>query len=195
MRILAATMVLFLFVSIYTSCEQNRKGSNHQEPPFKSVSYYFSPDEIDSLRTDIVSFVGRKPAQATALTRFEPQFRRYYINLAKDYNLYWYNISGNVHTVYLSRPARSLEGNRRGVLATFERNNENRIVNFREILNTVVSDEDRIRQLGEQLMTAFLLKKNFDSLLLNRSIVEWPDSALTYDTILFEWRYVPYQVQ
>lgn len=177
-------------IGLLFSCGENRKNLRQNEHPYKSFSYYYGENEIDSLLTDIVTFIGRKPAQATSATRFETQFRDYYNNLSKNFIPYYYSIDGKLHTFYLSRPSRALDGNRRGVLGTFERNENGKIVNLRELLNTVTGDETRIKMLGEQLMTAYLLNQSFDSVLLNRSIVEWPDSTLKYDTVVFEWRYV-----
>lgn len=185
------TLLAFLALNGFLfSCGENRKNQKQNELPYNSFSYYYGEDELDLLLTDIVTYIGRKPAQATSLSRFDQQFRDYYSNLSKSFIPYFYRIDGNRHIFYLSRPARALEGNRRGVLGTFERNEHGQIVNFRELLNTVTGDEARIEKLGEQIMTAFLLKQGYDSLLVNPGIVEWPDSNLKYDTVVFEWRYV-----
>ena len=180
---------------ILHSCNGSGVKKDKSTPPYHPASYYFGDSKRDSLLVDLVTYIGRKPAQATVITRFEPQFREYYTNMAKNYILYFYSINDDVHTFYLSRPARSLEGNRRGVLGTFRQDEDGRITGFREVLNTVIANEERIRQLGEQIMSAYLLNLKFDSLLLNPSIVEWPDNTLKYDTTVFEWRYVPYEVQ
>lgn len=183
------------FVLLLTSCNAISRNKKQDELPYKNVSFYYGDQERDTLLVDLVTYIGRKPSQATVISRFDPEFREYYINLAKNFIIYYYHVGGDVHTFYLSRPARSLEGNRRGVLGSFKRNSDGKIVAFREILNTVVGDEDRIRQLGETLMSAYLLKQDFESLMLNQSLVEWPDSLLRYDTTVFEWRYVEYTLQ
>lgn len=179
----------------FASCGRQIRKEDKTSSPYKTISFYYGDAERDSLLVDLVTYIGRKPSQATSTSRFEPQFREYYANMAKNYTLYFYNIDGDMHTFYLSRPARSLDGNRRGVLGTFKRDAAGKITGFREVLNTVIADEERIRQLGEQIMSVFLLNQQFDDLLLNRSIVEWPDSSLKYDTLVFEWRYVPLDVQ
>lgn len=188
-------LLALLAVILYASCSEPAKKEEKASSPYNTITYYFGDEERDSLLVDLVTYIGRKPAQATATTRFEPQFREYYINMAQNFTLYFYNIDGEVHTFYISRPARSLDGNRRGVLGTFKRDETGKITGFREVLNTVIADEERIRQLGEQVMSAYLLNQQFDELLLNRNIVEWPDGALKYDTAVFEWRYVPLDVQ
>lgn len=175
----------------FASCGRSIIKEEKTSSSFKTISFYYGDAERDSLLVDLVTYIGRKPAHATANTRFEPQFREYYINMAKNFTLYFYNIDGEVHTFYLSRPARSLDGNRRGVLGTFKRDAAGKITGFREVLNTVIADEERIRQLGEQIMSAYLLNQQFGDLLLNHNIVEWPDSFLKYDTAVFEWRYTP----
>ncbi|MCE1202174.1 MAG: hypothetical protein LWX09_08775 [Bacteroidia bacterium] len=189
-----ALLALLAFL-LFASCSGPANKEQKVSSPYNDINYYYGDAERDSLLVDLVTYIGRKPAQATATTRFEPQFREYYINMAKNFTLYFYNIDGEVHTFYLSRPARSLDGNRRGVLGTFKRDAAGKITGFREVLNTVIADEERIRQLGEQIMSAFLLNQQFDDLLLNRNIVEWPDSLLKYDTAVFEWRYVPLDLQ
>lgn len=196
MKTLINTNILLIasLFFVFASCGGAKKEQD-KDLPFKNISYYYGDAERDTLLVDLVTFIGRKPAQATASSRFEPQYRGYYTDLAKGFTLYYYSINGPVHTFYLSRPARSPQGNRRGVLGTFRRDENGKIVAFREVLNTTVGDEERIRQLGEKLMSAFLLNQNMDQLLADRSIVEWPDSMLYYDTLMFEWRYVPYEVQ
>lgn len=188
-------LLALLAVLLFASCSGPANKEQKVSSPYNDINYYYGDAERDSLLVDLVTYIGRKPAQATASTRFEPQFREYYINMAKNFTLYFYNIDGEVHTFFLSRPARSLDGNRRGVLGTFKRDAAGKITGFREVLNTVIADEERIRQLGEQIMSAFLLNQQFDDLLLNRNIVEWPDSLLKYDTAVFEWRYVPLDLQ
>lgn len=190
--------ILKLIVLIISSglmigaCAGNESRKSNASMPYHLVSEYYSEAERDSLLVEIVTFIGRKPAQASALSRFEPQFRSYYSNLSKNFILYYYSVNGDRHTFYLSRPARSSDGNRRGVLGTFRKDGEGKIIDFREVLNTIVSDEERIRELGEQLMLSYLTGQRFDEMLKDRSIVEWPDSMLYYDTTVFEWRYVPY---
>lgn len=189
------TLSAAFIIAMLAACNQTNKKTTAQEPAFRPVSYYYGEAERDTLLVDLVTYIGRKPPHATAHTRFEPQFRTYYTDLAKNFTLYYYSVQNDLHTFYLSRPARTLEGNRRGVLGTFRRNEEGKIVDFREVLNTVAGDEERIRQLGRQLMEAFLTKNGFDELLNNRNLIEWPDSSLKYDTTVFEWRYVPYAIE
>jgi len=153
------------------------------------IEKYFSADQTDTLLTDMVTFIGVKPRTATNQTRFEPEFRPYYIQYSSQFKMVFLfvNEEGD-HYYYLIRPARSTMGNTRGVGGRFRFENE-KITDFEEIFNTPVFAEERLIEIGETLFLEMIETGIVDKYLGNMLFIEWPDERLKYHKGLNEWRY------
>ena len=131
-KIIACILLLTM-----ASCafKQNKNG---QEQNHYSVLNFFSQQVADSLLVNLVTFIGRKPPLATSTSRFDAEFRTYYINYASEFDLVFYHVSAEgIHYYYLIRPARSVLGNSRGVGGTFIFD-EQGISQFQELFKTPV---------------------------------------------------------
>jgi hypothetical protein len=155
------------------------------------VENYYSTAEIDTLLVDFVSYIYKKPSVATWATKFNPEFRKYYINHTDRFEIIYYTIINDIHYYYLLRPARNEEGfQQRGVGGLFMRNASNTIVEFEEVFNTVIMSPDSLIKVGYHLFDELTKTNTIDNFVNERSIVEWPDGSLFYSKEKKEWRYV-----
>lgn len=185
-------VILVISVLVLSAC---RSGKKAEQPlaPIGMEQYapgkYFSPQEGDSLMVDLVTYIGVKPGGATSQTRFEPRFRTYYTQQAKQFKMLFLHKSEEaLYYYYLLRPARDLKGDRRGVGGRF-RMEDGRIECFEELFNTPAGDEESLGHIGESLFPELVKEGNADRFLGNNQYIEWPDERLKYDKELHEWRY------
>lgn len=151
----------------------------------------FFPEAVaaDSLLTDMVTYIGRKPPLATSLTRFDREFREYYIHYSGEFRpIYFFLATDGTHYYYLSRPARSTRGNRRGVGGFFFMEDA-QITGFQELFNTYVMTEEELEEIGWTLFRSMVENGHVDDFTGNDQYIEWPDERLKYNKELFEWRY------
>ncbi len=154
------------------------------------ISNYFDQTMIDSLLVTAVTYIGRKPVMATSFTRFDQEFRAYYVGYAPQFSFFLYHISpDSLHSFYMIRPARSLEGNARGVLGQFRMKDEFKLYDFEEILNTRIKPQPELKKIGLILFEELIQKGNVDAMIADTSMVEWPDGRLKYHKEMHEWRY------
>jgi len=143
----------------------------------------------DSLLVDVVTYMGVKPRTANWENRTEPIFRKYYIHHAQEYSFHKYFIDENqTHFFYMIRPARHIDGNRRGVGGFLKLDENFQITDYEEIFITKVFDEDYLKQIADDLFMA-LINNDLESYLKNREMIEWPDGRLKYHRQKREWRY------
>ena len=188
-----------IVITLVTACsQQENEGQNSFEFTAADsawaaqyhISNYYDQPIADTLLVNAVTFIGRKPALATSETRFDSEFRGYYIELAKNFSYFLYHISpDSLHSFYMIRPARSLEGTTRGVLGQYRLSADSSIYDFVEILNTRIKTRKELQKIGLMLFEELIDKGNVDAMISDTSLVEWPDGRLKYDTRLNEWRY------
>jgi hypothetical protein len=155
-----------------------------------NILYYFSEDAADTILVNAVTFIGRKPPLATSETRFNPEFREYYIEYSGSFSFFLYHIGNDsTHYFYMIRPARSIEGNRRGVIGKFRMDDDMSLFEFEEFANTRIKSEQELKKTGITLFRELLENGNIRKHLPDTAIIEWPDSRLKYDKIKNEWRY------
>jgi hypothetical protein len=152
-------------------------------------NFFTEAAEADSLLTDMVTYIGRKPPLATSLTRFEETFREYYIHYSREFRPIFFVITpDDTHYYYLSRPARSTRGNRRGVGGFFFME-DGQIRGFQELFNTYVMTGEELEEIGWTLFRSMVENGHVDDFIGNDQYIEWPDERLKYNKELFEWRY------
>lgn len=189
-----------LLVAIFFSCQQPGSKVNDlsremitQDSLYAAqhdILNYFSPDDADTILVNAVTFVGKKPALATSVTRYNPEFREHYIEYSDSFSFFLYHISDDsTHYFYMIRPARSLEGNRRGVIGKYRMNDDLSLYDFEEFANTLIKSEEELKSTGITLFRELLEKGNIDKYLPDTLFIEWPDDRLKYDKNKNEWRY------
>jgi hypothetical protein len=155
------------------------------------VENYYSSSDIDTLLVDFVAYIYKKPSMANYETKFNPEFRQYYINNTDRFEIVYYCIKEGVHYYYLLRPARNEEGfKQRGVGGMFKRNLNNEIVDFEEVFNTVIMSADSLKNVGYHLFAQLSTAGEINEFINDRSIIEWPNGSLFYSKEKHEWRYV-----
>jgi hypothetical protein len=192
---------LVLFVSVlFFACDGSdnsvikAKQSFHVEQAKQEfdVAKIFDSQTLDTVLTNMVTYIYRRPAVATNETRTNPEFREYYAKNASLFSFeYLFTDEDNTYYYYLIRPARSLEGNIRGVGGKFTLNPEDlSLTTFEETFNTYISSRDTLLKWGYELMKSMIADKAHEEMLIEDSRVEWPDNRLKYHLERREWRYV-----
>ncbi|MBX2968791.1 MAG: hypothetical protein KF803_05435 [Cyclobacteriaceae bacterium] len=153
-----------------------------------SVNYYYSSTERDSLLTDIITYIYVQPQQATWQSRFDQQFRKYYVSQLSKFNFekYWVADDG-WHYYYIIRPARSAQGTIRGVGGRLKLDENKSISEFEEIFNTPVGDLPELRTKGNELFKWMIKHGHINEYVNNPDFVEWPNEQTYYDTVRHEW--------
>jgi hypothetical protein len=189
-----------LLVAIFFACQQPGSKVNDlgreittQDSLYAAqhdILNYFSKDDADTVLVNAVTFIGKKPALATSETRFNPEFRKHYIGYLGSFSIFLYHISDDsTHYFYMIRPARSLEGDRRGVIGKYRMNSDLSLRDFEELANTRIRPEEKLKMFGIILFRELLEKGNIVKYLPDTSLIEWPDDRLKYDKFKNEWRY------
>ncbi len=153
------------------------------------IDRYIENERQDSLMTSIVTYMGVKPRRTDWQTRLEPQYRSFYAEQAKEYSFYRYFADEKgTHYFYIIRPARHPMGNRRAVGGKYILDEQMNLHSYEEVFVTQVLEEEYLKEIADDLFTAFV-NDQFEKYLNNRLIIEWPDDRLKYDTLKKEWRY------
>ncbi len=173
-----SAFLLFISLLIF-SCRSN---SN-------KVSNYFYKSECDTLLTNIITYIYVKPPYANNATRFQAQFRKYYIESLPKFSLENYFISSDsTHYFFLIRPVGNTLKYRRGVLGKFRLKKGTLMpTDFEEIINTPHLEENLVKERGTFLFQELIKTGNLNKYLGMKHYIEWPDSMLVYDRKLNEW--------
>ena len=156
------------------------------------VSGYVTSLKRDTLLADIITYIYVRPTYSEWHTRFNPQFRKYYVNQIEKFRFEKYFVDDKgIHYYYLIRPARSAEGSIRGVGGMFRLNEKGKIVSFREVFNTPIATLPELQQRGEELFNRMIKHGNVDDYLKHPDYIEWPDKITYYDTIQYQWLVKP----
>ena len=157
-----------------------------------AVHHYHTEEEADSLLVDIITYVYVRPQYADWKTRFEPKFRKYYVSQLDKFRFEKYFVDEHgVHYYYLIRPARSAQGNIRGVGGTFRLDETGKIIEFKEVFNTPVAALPDLQKRGDELFRRMVRHGNVDDYLRHPDYIEWPDAMTYYDTLQHEWLVKP----
>jgi hypothetical protein len=158
------------------------------------VGKYYSNAERDTLLTNIITYIYVKPAYASNATRFQAQFRKYYVQSLPKFSIENYFIaSDSTHYFFLIRPVGNTIKYRRGVLGKFKLKNSTVAssslmpTDFEEIVNTPHLTEVLVKERGAFLFKELIKKGNLDKYLGMKDYIEWPDSMLVYDRNINEW--------
>ncbi len=153
---------------------------------------HFSQPQADTLLADIITYVYVRPTGADWNTRFNPEFRPYYVKNIPNFKFdKLYRDKSGAYYFFMIRPARSASGTIRGVGGKFTLGEEGRITSFTEVFNTPVGDISEVRKKGYRLYEHMIAKGNVDEYLLNEEYLEWPNAWTYYDTLRHEWLVKP----
>jgi hypothetical protein len=155
------------------------------------VHQWFPGDTADTLLTNMVTWIYKRPTEAINQDRSDPRFRYWYLRHTPQFtHLYHHLAADGTHWFYLIRPARSVHGDLRGVGGRFRTNAKLEMLDFEEVFNTPIMPRADLERTGLLLFEEMLANGNVDKYLADRSLIEWPDDRLKYDKDRREWRYV-----
>ena len=174
---------IFLFSSIIflASCHEK------DEP-----AYYFSQSQQDSLLTNIITFVAENAPGSTDSTRFQEQFKAYYVQKLANFSLEKLEKSENgFYYFLLNRPVGHLTQYRRGVVGKFKlKEGSLQPFEFEEVVNTPHLDPETMRVRSSFLFRELVKKNQLNEYVSLKHYVEWPDSTLQYGKKYNRWYYV-----
>lgn len=155
------------------------------------MEQYFPGTAKDSLLANMVTFIFKRPTSAINLDRTQPQFRAYYVKQLPTFQHAYHTVDADsTHWFYLIRPARSVEGDKRGVGGWFRTNEAMDMVEFVEVFNTRIMPEHELLDKGLDLFEHMVANSDVETHPQRAPWVEWPDERLKYDREKREWRYV-----
>lgn len=193
------TLIFFLVAVILVACsgqEQNKENKT-EEFELEKVKYVNTiKSKLDSvnyqnLLTDLATRIMRKPDAATWQTKFNPEFRNYFVQKSQELEWVADHAAGDTTYVYLIRDGKA--GNtqsNRGVGARLILDGANKIEFFEELFVTKIVDRLTLEGIGQRFIAAVEAGKTAESFIdSNTGSVEWPDGRLFYSVEKSEWRY------
>ena len=151
------------------------------------MNTYFDKAQQDSLLTNIVTYIYSKAPQSSNQTRFQPQFRKFYVDVLPKFSIENYYVApDSTHYFFVIRPVGSLPF-KRGVIGRYKLTRNLKPVDFEEVVNTPHLDEEMLKERGKFLFTELIKNGNLDKYLPMKHYVEWPDANLIYDKKQNEW--------
>ncbi len=158
------------------------------------ISKYYNESQRDTLLANMITYIYTKPTYATNATRFQAQFRKYYVESLPKFSLENYFIApDSTHYFFLIRPVGNTLKYRRGVLGKFKLKQATVAAgslmptDFEEIINTPHLDEAIVKERGTFLFKELIKNGNLNKYLAMKHYIEWPDSMLVYDKKINEW--------
>lgn len=166
------------------SC-QHKTGSKND------FSFYFSESERQDVLAKIISYVYIAPPQTDKSKRFLPIHRSFYLKEADKFTVtrFFKNEEGK-YFFYLVRPARNVNGYKRGVAGSFTLSENMEIDFFEEVFVTKMISESDVINFGNIIFDDFISTDG--SLVLNpvrEDFIEFPSTMSQYDSIQKEWTY------
>ncbi len=151
------------------------------------VNNYFDKAQQDTLLTNIVTYIYNKAPQSDNKTRFQPQYRSFYVAALPKFSIENYYIApDSTHYFFVIRPVGNMPY-KRGVIGRYKLGKNLMPVDFEEVVNTPHLDEKLVKERGKFLLTQLIKNGNLNKYLPMKDYVEWPDANLVYDKQLNEW--------
>ncbi|MFN3487781.1 MAG: hypothetical protein ACK4YV_01535 [Emticicia sp.] len=176
--------LISLLAAMIFSCQSNKY----------DVSNYFSNNQRDTLLTNIVTYVFTKAPSATNETRFDAQYRQFYVKSLPNFRIEKYHQTPDGwNYFFMIRPVGNSSKYKRGVLGKFRLKKATVATDslmpeaFEEVANTPHLEEKILIERGNFLFQELIKKGNLDSYLAMKHYIEWPDATLVYDKKLNEW--------
>ncbi|MDZ7898805.1 MAG: hypothetical protein U5N85_12400 [Arcicella sp.] len=179
-------IILISFITTFIfSCQSKNAKSN--------VS--FSDSQRDSLLTNIITYIYIPAPKATQQTKFEPQFRDFYVKNSSKFTLK--NLEKSPDGWYYFLVIRPVAGGKmfkRGVLGKFKlKENSVMPTEFEEVANTPHLKEGIVQERSNYLFQELVKNGNLNAQMPMKQYIEWPDEHLAYDKKNNEWKVVkPY---
>jgi len=156
-----------------------------------AVEQFYPGTAKDSLLANMITFIYKRPTTAINLDRTLPRFRAYYVEQLPTFTHAYHHVAADgTHWYYVIRPARSVDGDKRGVGGWFRTNETMEMLEFAEVFNTRIMPEHELWDKGLDLFEHMVAHGDVEDHPQRAPWVEWPDERLKYDLDKREWRYV-----
>lgn len=157
------------------------------QPDKYQVSTYFDKAQQDTLLANIVTYIYSKAPQSSNQTKFQPQFRNFYVAALPKFSIENYFIGpDSTHYFFVIRPVGNLP-HKRGVIGRYKLGKNLMPIHFEEVVNTPHLEEKLVKERGRFLFNELIKNDNLDKYLTMKHYVEWPDANLVYDKEQNEW--------
>lgn len=158
------------------------------ELPFE-LEEFIPSDLHDSLLTDLIVRIYRRPPGSNQNSRFEDRFRSWYVNHLPRFDWMAHQFEDDNHFFLMKRPARNIHGHVRTVGGIFQLNSDNKITYFQEVFNTPMLPEHEARVKGALIFKQWKETGHIGQYFGNSAYVEFPDERTYYNPELLEWSY------
>jgi len=154
--------------------------------------YYSTKQEQDSLLTSIVTYIFEKPTEASWKSRFENDYRPFYLKAAaSQFSIYKYYIADDgTHYYYVIRPGYK-PTEKRGAAGYFKMDKNFKLKGFREVFVTPVLPEKDVKNRCAFLFDEMVKNHNIDKYKDMKTYVQWPNKITYYDTTIYQWQLIP----
>jgi len=176
--------ITFLFLAIFflSACQNDSQKYD--------INTYFSPDEQDTLMTNIMIYIYKTPRGVRKENKHNEEYRRLYASQIKEFRFLKYHIDeDSTHFFLMIRPARNAHGHKRGVAGKYKLGPDLELRDFEEIFNTPMLAEDSIVVRTQHLWDDLMHFNHVDRYFMNKSYIEFPNDQCTYDKEMKEWVY------
>jgi hypothetical protein len=178
------TLTIFITIIILSCQSRNAK-----------FNIYLSDNQADSLLINLVTYIHPLAPKATRETKFEPQFRDFYVKNSSKFTLENLQQTPDGWCYFLViRPVAGGKLFKRGVLGKFKlKENSVMPTDFEEIANTPHLKEGIVQERSQYLFQELVKNGNLNAQMPMKQYIEWPDEHLAYDKKNQEWKVVkPY---
>jgi hypothetical protein len=198
MKLKNSIYLLFISTFLLTSCGNN---SEKTEEITLEDEEFFTPktseeflnilDEAtrDTILANIITYIYKLPTYATLETKFNNEFRQYYVDQIPNFTVVDFRRENNTFYMLILRPARNVKNHKRTVAVKFDFDEEYKISNFEEIFNTpMVSVKDAVER-GIVVFQHYLEHRDLGKYFGDLEYVEFPDTRTRYNKETHEWYY------
>ncbi len=177
-------VIILLLALFFNCCSTEDRGVMEY-----NAESYIPAGKLDSLLTDIVTYIGPKPKYTDHITRHEARYRDFYSSLSEKYHIHsWYKDKDGNNYFFIIRPAKHSLYDERAVYGRLRLDEEYKITVFEELFVTRPMHRKELESASVELFPAALTSLSDLGPELMQ-FIEWPDERCMYDKEKHEWRY------
>lgn len=141
------------------------------------------------LLTDLIVRIYKRPPGSSKETRFEDQFRNWYVDKLPQFDWMAHKYDNGTHFFLIKRPARNIHQHVRTVGGIFQLNENNEITYFQEVFNTPMLPENEARVKGAIIFNNWMETGSIEKYYNQQEFIEFPNYRTYYNLNTMEWSY------
>lgn len=158
-----------------------------------AVSDYLNSEEEESLKYELIRYLGKLPKKANHQNKFDGQFDAYYKTLAQEHILEHYFIDeSGMHYFLISRVAPSLHVRRVATGGKFSRTEDGTIDYYEETFRTWKMPVEELQEKGAMLFDKMVKNEDLSPYFTINSgddfYIQFPDGLVYYDAEERLWK-------